>query len=242
MHYQDRVPEALFKGKHYLGRPADFTDSIVQRRVDLALQVPGFANPAHHLVDIAPHFNTCTGLEYEPTHQPEFDQALKATTLTNCEFKAFNIEQKTPDQQYERMISFEVIEHLSSDTYVSNYYHTLKPGGIAIFTVPNKWWIFETHGARLPWLPWNRVPLFSWLPTPIHERFANARIYTRPRIRRVLENAGFQVQRIDYLTAPLDVLKPSKIKTWLLKHIFNTPTCRVPFMATSLFIVAHKTK
>ena len=29
----------------------------------------------------------------------------------------------------------------------------LKPGGRFIISVPNKWWIFETHGADLPLLP-----------------------------------------------------------------------------------------
>ncbi len=251
MHYNERVPDALFEGSHYLGRPADFSDSIVQRRVDLALLVPSFANKNFDLVDIgcgngasmlllAHHFNTCTGLEYEATHHPEFEKALSQSALHNCSFQLFNIEQNIPSTTYQRMISFEVIEHLTNDLFVKNYYHTLANNGIAVFTVPNKWWIFETHGAKLPLLAWNRVPFFSWLPTFIHERYANARIYTRSRIRRVLTEAGFQVDSIQYLTAPLDVLKDGMIKRFFLKYVFNTPTTRIPFLATSLFIIAHK--
>ncbi len=60
----------------------------------------------------------------------------------------------------------------------------LKDGGLAAISVPNKWWIFETHGARLPLLPWNQGPVLFLASELIHERFANARIYTKKRIKK----------------------------------------------------------
>lgn len=251
MRFEDRIPEELFKGDHYLGRPADFEDKIVQRRVALVREIPGFVGENLDLLDIgcgngasmfllAKEFQYCLGLEVETAHQNAFEHYKKEHHINNCDFRIFDIENQALEQKFDRIISFEVIEHLRDDKNVSFYYNTLKSGGIAAISVPNKWWIFETHGARLPLLPWNRVPLFSWLPRPIHERFANARIYTKDRIKNLLENAGFQVERIDYITAPLDVLKNGKLKNWLVNNIFKGDVTKVPFLSTSLFVVARK--
>ena len=138
------------------------------------------------------------------------------------------------------LTSFEVIEHLSNESGVTFYYDSLKDDGILAVSVPNKWWIFETHGAKLPLLPWNRVPFFSWLPKPIHERFAHARIYTKKRIRKLLEKHGFSVLYCKYITAPMDVLLDGELKNWVIKNIFNTDTTSIPFKATSIFVVAKK--
>ncbi|RMD95949.1 MAG: class I SAM-dependent methyltransferase, partial [Calditrichaeota bacterium] len=64
-------------------------------------------------------------------------------------------------QSIDMAISFEVLEHVADEsTALQELYRVLKPGGQLILSVPNKWWIFETHGAYLPLLPWNRVPFF----------------------------------------------------------------------------------
>lgn len=246
-----RVDTTMFDGEHYLGKPADFTDVIISRRVNLVNQIPDFTNSNLELLEIgcgngasmfllSDKFKSCFGVEINDDHQPAFENYKKEHQINNCSFQVFNVEQEKLNQQYDRLISFEVIEHLTSDTYVRNYYNALKTGGLAAISVPNKWWIFETHGARLPLLPWNRVPFFSWLPRFIHERFANARIYTKSRIRNVMEAAGFEVLSIQYITAPMDVLKDGWLKRFVLKYIFNTESTRIPFLSTSIFVVARK--
>jgi len=84
------------------------------------------------------------------------------------------------------------------------------------------------------------VPFFSWLPRPIHERYANARIYTKKRIKKLLKKHGFTILSTEYITAPMDVLPKGKLKDFVVNNIFNTDTTKVPFKATSLFIVAKK--
>ena len=34
----------MFAGEHYLGKPADFTDKIITRRVGLVQRIPGFCD------------------------------------------------------------------------------------------------------------------------------------------------------------------------------------------------------
>lgn len=246
-----RVDTSLFEQGHYLGKPADFKDVIISRRTDLVLKIPGFTGQDLELVEIgcgngasmillAPYFKRIDGLEYYEGHAKTFDALKKQHNIDNIFFYQRDIEKTLPDRQYDRMISFEVFEHLQDEKSIQYYFDILKPGGLAAITVPNKWWIFETHGARLPLLPWNRVPFFSWLPTCLHERWANARIYTKKRISRILENAGFEILDIQYITAPLDVLKDGWLKRWLVKYIFNSPTTKIPFKSTSIFISVRK--
>jgi 2-polyprenyl-3-methyl-5-hydroxy-6-metoxy-1,4-benzoquinol methylase len=254
MHNTQRVDETLFVGEHYLGKPADVHDKIVSRRIELVRSLPDFCSREASLADVgcgngasmvllAQAMKRCVGIEVYETHREEFEALKAAHHADNCSFESYNIEEKPYPEQFDRIICFEVIEHLEREESVRNICTMLKAGGQAAFSVPNKWWVFETHGARLPrflGLPWNRVPFFSWLPRPIHERFANARIYTKARIRAVLEQAGFRVVEMRYITAPLDVLPDGLIKRLLTATLFRWATTRVPLLSTSIFVVTDK--
>jgi 2-polyprenyl-3-methyl-5-hydroxy-6-metoxy-1,4-benzoquinol methylase len=245
------VDKNLFVEGHYLGKPAEFTDRIILKRIALTEQIQDFCGKTLTLADVgcgngaslfllADKMQQCVGIEVFGTHQAAFEQMKIQTAATNCEFVVFDIEQQAYPEQFDRIICFEVIEHLADDRNAKALYNMLKSGGKAAISVPNKWWIFETHGAKLPLLPWNRVPFFSWLPRPIHERFANARIYTKDRISQLLTSVGFVIEEIQYITAPMDVLKDGKLKNWLLAHLFTGNTTQVPFLSTSIFISVKK--
>jgi len=253
MRHEERVPDALFQEDgHYLGRPADFTDRIITRRVRLTEAIPGFVGRNLDLLEIgcgngatmfllADKMRRCDGIEITNEHQAEFEAYRTQKGINNCSYNILDVVESRPTRTYDRIVSFEVIEHLADEKAGLRYYReALKDDGILAISVPNKWWIFETHGAKLPLLPWNRVPFFSWLPRPIHERFANARIYTKGRIRRLLETNGFRVESMEYITAPMDVLPAGKLKDWVIKNIFRADTTAVPFKSTSIFVVARK--
>ena len=245
------VDKKLFVEGHYLGKPAEFTDRIILKRIALTEQIKDFCGKNLTLADVgcgngasmfllADKMRKCVGIEVFSTHKDSFEQMKQQTNAQNCKFQVFDIEQQTYPEQFDRIICFEVIEHLADDRNVKALYNMLKSGGKAAISVPNKWWIFETHGAKLPFLPWNRVPFFSWLPRFIHERFANARIYTKDRISKLLISAGFEIEEMQYITAPMDVLKDGALKNWLLTYIFKGNTTNVPFLSTSIFISARK--
>lgn len=252
MHFKERIPEELFdESGHYLGRPADFDDKIIQRRLNLVNKIPNFTGKDLSLLEIGcgngasmfglhDKMKECLGIDITDEHLSAFNKYKEKNNIVNCEFLLLDIEKNTPPKTFDRIISFEVIEHLENEDSVSFYYDALKEDGILAISVPNKWWIFETHGAKLPLLPWNRVPFFSWLPRPIHERYANARIYTKKRIVNLLKKHGFTIIATNYITAPMDVLPEGKLKDFVVNNIFNTDTTKVPFKATSLFIVAKK--
>ena len=142
---------------------------------------------------------------------------------------------------FDAVVSFAVLEHVQDEEKsLSEIFRILKPGGDFLIAVPNKWWVFETHGARLPLLPWNRVPFFSWLPRPLHSKFANARIYRKKDIVSLLLAHGFDIHESFYMTAPMDVVKSPSVQRLLRTYVFRGDRSTVPFLSTEVFVHARK--
>lgn len=138
-------------------------------------------------------------------------------------------------------ISFEVLEHVLDERRALEELHrVLRPGARLAMSVPNRWWVFETHGAALPLLKWNRVPFFSWLPKPLHDRWARARIYSRREIVRKLRSAGFETDVSMYITAPMDVVSNPRIQSVLRTLIFRGDRTAIPFLSTAVLVIASR--
>ncbi|MCX6155185.1 MAG: class I SAM-dependent methyltransferase [Candidatus Kapabacteria bacterium] len=245
------VDRNLFDGEHYLGKPAEFSDKIISRRLEILDEIDNFYGTDLNMIEIGcgygasmilsnDKFNSCLGIEVFPEHQITFEQLKEKYQAKNCTILIDDISKIEITEQFDRLISFEVVEHLPDEDYVQYFNQVLKKNGLAAISVPNKWWIFETHGAKLPLLPWNRVPFFSWLPSFVHERFANARIYTCKRIENLLKRYNFDIIKTYYITAPMDVLKEGRLKKILLKYIFNSNTTNNPFKSTAILVIARK--
>ena len=237
------------------GKPAGYQDFIIFRRLELLKQFPNFFNSNFDLIDIGcgngatllnifDQFKSCHGIDIEPERISLFENKLKQNNIHNCTSSVCDISKGLKEKQYyDRAISFEVLEHVSDESLaLKNIYSSLKPEAQFAISVPNKWWIFETHGAHLPLLPWNRVPFFSWLPHSIHSRYAKARIYTKSKIKKLLINNGFKVISCQYITAPMDVLSMDWLKFLLRKTIFRNHSTSIPILATSIIVFAEKPK
>lgn len=145
------------------------------------------------------------------------------------------------DGHFDAVVSYAVLEHVQDEAKaLSEIHRVLKPGGDFLIAVPNKWWVFETHGARLPLLPWNRVPFFSWLPRPLHSRFANARIYRKKDIVALVQRHGFTILKTFYMTAPMDVVKSPFVQKLLRTYVFRGDRSSVPILSTEVFVHARK--
>lgn len=146
-----------------------------------------------------------------------------------------------PEGGVDFAVSFEVLEHVADDRRAAaELFRAIRPGGMIAVSVPNRWWIFETHGARLPVLPWNRVPFFSWLPKAIHDRWARARIYSKGEIVRLLEAAGFSIRSAVYVTAPMDVVRWPTLRRALRASLFRRDRTNLPSMATAILVIAER--
>ncbi len=241
-----------------LGKPADYGQFILERRYSLAKSYArdalarggfyldvGCGNGAQTIL-FAKHFNAWMGVDVEPGRLDEFRRELERGEyeVASKPHKILCYEgERIPleDGSVDVLTCIEVIEHTQNDSAtIRELLRVLKPGGTAIITVPNKWWIFETHGASLPLLPWNRVPFFSWLPKRIHSKYAKARIYRRSQIESLVCAGGFEIINSVYVTAPMDMLKPAILQTLVRKSFFRNDATSIPFLSTAVMIVATK--
>jgi len=235
------------------GIPADFGERIVARRARIVANYPGFAGPELNLLDagcgngattfaLAGLFRTCVGVDISSEYVESYRREAARRGIHNCTAIMDDLcNSSLADESFDRLVSFEVIEHLQDEQQaVRALYRLLKPNGMFAVSVPNKWWVFETHGAYLPLLPWHRVPFFSWLPAAIHGRFAKARIYTKRRIVALLKDAGFRVRDVYYITAPMDRLTVPLFHALATRTLFRGDTTRVPFLSTSIMAIGDK--
>ena len=234
-----------------LGKPASYGDIVISRRMQLVDEMGGFRGS--RLLDVGcgngaqtlrmlDRFDLVVGLDVVQEHLDTLSAQLKAEGAKNALTVLYNGRiMPFPDAHFDAVVSIETLEHVGDESLTLREIHrVLTPGGTLVLSVPHKWWIFETHGANLPLLPWNRVPFFSWLPTPIHSRFARARIYTRGNIVSLIREHGFEVEETRYLMAPMDVIKVEWLAKLLRRTIFRGATTSNPFLSPSVFVKARR--
>lgn len=230
------------------GIPADFGDRIVARRARIVVNYPDFTGSHLRLLDtgcgngatvyaLARHFSTCQGVDICPEHVESFLREAGRRRVHNCTTIVDDLFQSSlAEDAFDRLISSEVIGHLRDEHKgVQTVFRLLRTNGMFAISVPNKWWVFETHGAYLPVLPWNRVPLFSWLPEALHSRFAKARIYTKR-----LPRTGFRVRYVRCTTTPMDRLTVPSLQKMATGTVFGGDTTPIPFLSTSIMVIGDK--
>lgn len=101
-----------------------------------------------------------------------------------------------PDNTFDAVLSHEVLEHVGDDRLaVQEIVRVLRAGGRAVIFVPNRLWLFETHGIY--WrgeYHFGNIPLVNYLPTPLRNRLApHVRAYTVRSLRRLFDGLPVRV-------------------------------------------------
>jgi 2-polyprenyl-3-methyl-5-hydroxy-6-metoxy-1,4-benzoquinol methylase len=233
------------------GKPAEYDQEIVRRRYRRTVEHValdgktvldfGCGNGAQ-TIQFTAHACTIIAADIELSGLQRFAALLRERSIRSVSvLQSDGLALPFKSQSFDIVLSYEVLEHVRDESTVLREFHrVLKPGGAIVLSVPNKAWIFETHGAHLPLLRWNRVPFFSWLPRSIHRRFARARIYRRREIVRLLESTGFRVCRAEYITAPMDVVRIPAIQHVLRRTLFRSDTTPYPPLSTSILLYAER--
>jgi len=244
---QTTAPDHIARGKS-----AESTDLIIERRHRMVRSFTGARKGM--LLDFgcgtgaqtflfAGEFDHIVGVDVDRPSIQKFREAITQRSLAG-RIEAVEYDGRTlplPDASVDFAISFEVLEHVHDERRaLDELYRVLRPGARLAMSVPNRWWIFETHGAALPVLKWNRVPFFSWLPKPLHDRWARARISSRGEIVNELRAAGFVIDAAVYITAPMDVVKNPQMQHWLRNIVFRGDHTAVPFLSTAVLVVATR--
>jgi len=181
------------------------------------------------------------GIDVEQNRVSEAIREAKQREIANIIYKKYN-GRKIPfkDQSFDAIISFEVLEHTKNDKHsLKDIWRTLKPNGILCLSVPNKWYLMETHGFNLPLkkiIPWNRIPFLNLMPNVFYLKYGNARIYTKKGVCGLLKDNNFHIISTCYIKPPLDKIKNKRI--W---GIINTIIQKLPeFMGVSIFVTARR--
>ncbi len=234
------------------GKPADSGQFLLERRLRLARGL--LPAPGGHLVDfgcgngaqtalLVPLFERVTGVDVDPAFLGVFRRRIAREGWGDRVSAVELVDGRIPleDAAADAVTSFTVLEHVPDEqAALAEMHRVLKPGGRLLISVPNRWWIFETHGADLPLLPWNRVPLVSWWPKPLHDRWARARIYRRREIVALVESAGFTVTATLRLTAPMDMIRWAALRNLVRRVFFGRDRAALPFLATEILVSAER--
>ena len=234
------------------GMPASDGQLILIRR--RRLSSPFLPWPREHLVDVgcgngaqtlkfADHFDRITGVDISEDFLGDFRREIARRGLENrvTALAGGGVTIPLDDGCADCVTSFTVLEHVpDQEAALREMWRILRPGGRLLLTVPNRWWVFETHGADLPVLPWNRVPLVSWWPKRLHDRYARARIYRKREIDRLVRQAGFTVDANFNVTAPMDMISWAPLQKAARALFFRSDRVTFPPLSTEIMVAATR--
>lgn len=144
------------------------------------------------------------------------------------------------DCYFDIILLADVLEHiLYPEIALKEMNRVLKKDGIIILFVPNKWWIYDQHGINIYNNIIDRPLLFSWLPDIIRKRFERAPVFTSKKIKKLLQDAGFVVNNVNYLFPPFDKVENAKLRTFL-RRISIFAEKRFKTFGHSIFVVGKK--
>jgi ubiquinone/menaquinone biosynthesis C-methylase UbiE len=199
----------------------------------------GCGNGANTVL-FAPDFASVVGVDVEPERIAEARATAADRGLSNLEYSVYDGERLPfPDRSFDCVVSFEVIEHTRDDrAALKEIARVLKPGGLFCGSVPNKFYLMETHGFNLPFsevIPYSRVPFLNLLPRAFYQRFGNANIYTRRQFAALLDEAGFSRPEASYIRPPFDKVSSERVQKLLRIAYATLPD----FMGVSIFFAAE---
>jgi SAM-dependent methyltransferase len=126
----------------------------------------------------------------------EFERAQEARALGLRTLCAVGEQLPFPSQEFDLVLSHEVLEHVHDDQQViREIVRVLKPGGRLILFCPNRGYPFETHGIY--WrgrYHFGNIALVNYLPRAWRDRLApHVNVYSTRDLRRLFQGLPVRV-------------------------------------------------
>lgn len=159
------------------------------------------------------------------------DEAIKFTKERKiAQVKKADFETKLPikSNSYDVVTSLDVVEHINDDQHlIHEFYRVLKPGGIAIITVPAHQWL---------WTYWD-------------EMLGHYRRHNKQSVSRLFNNAGFTIEKLSYFYSYLlpialifRALKSRKTKDEQASDFIKVPQIINMFLLSKAFVEKESIK
>lgn len=130
------------------------------------------------------------GIDVDPDKIAEASHELPNLQVAPAESLPFE------DDFFDVMLSHEVWEHVNDDRAAAREaVRVLKTGGRLVVFVPNRLWLFETHGVYWRGIyHFGNIPLVNWLPDVLRNKLApHVRAYTGKQLRALFEGLPVRV-------------------------------------------------
>ena len=130
------------------------------------------------------------GIDVDPDKIAEASRELPNLQVAPAEQLPFE------DGLFDVVLSHEVWEHVNDDRAAAREaVRVLKPGGRLLVFVPNRLWLFETHGVYWRGVyHFGNIPLVNWLPDALRNKLApHVRAYTGKQLRALFEGLPVRV-------------------------------------------------
>ena len=202
--------------KLWKGTPTAFKKNEygVKRRLDVLFDA-GF-NPANQLIlDLGAgacaysrvmkdmHAQNIVSIDINRERLKKADRELNRL---NCSASVLPFRQNC----FDCALIIEVLEHVDDDKKcIAEATRVLKDNAYLFITVPNSFFILETHGMRLlsteieNLLGWG-IPFVSFFPPALRKYVERARIYSPKAIVKLLNTSNLHPFLISYMMPPLD--------------------------------------
>jgi ubiquinone/menaquinone biosynthesis C-methylase UbiE len=168
---------------------------------------------------VAPGFKEVVGIDVEEVRLEEFREHVS----DKSDFKVLSMsaaEMEFPDEFFSFITSFEVLEHVPDlESTVREIKRVCKPGGIVVISVPQVWFPFENHGARVgDRIYSNKIPLLPYL-RPLHRKYSLARVFSSAEMDDLFLSKEMEVLGTSY-ASPQFERAAARETSWESKFVF----------------------
>jgi len=128
----------------------------------------------------------------------DFEKLADARREKNLQSLALSVSESLPfpENTFDAVLLHEVIEHVADDAQTIREAHrVVKHSGAVVVFAPNRLHPFETHGAYFgKGYVFGNIPLISWLPDSLRNKFApHVRAYRTRDIRALFANLDGEI-------------------------------------------------
>jgi len=168
---------------------------------------------------VAPSFDEIFGIDVEELRL----DAFRSEIADHSRFKVLLMsaaKMEFPSEFFSFITSFEVLEHVADlDATVREIVRVCKPGGIIVVSVPQVWFPFENHGARIGNRVFScKIPLLPYV-RPLHRKYSLARIFSSADMDRLFLSNEVELLGTGY-ASPQFERAAARQDSWESKFVF----------------------